>query len=122
MKKVLIVDDEQDVCDMLKKYLTKKGYEAIIAQSGEEAITKVREERPHIVLLDIKMPGMNGVEALKKIREADKEVGIVMITAVKDDVVGRKCMELGAYDYITKPLNLDYLETVLLVKLLNFTG
>lgn len=121
MKKILVVDDEEAICNMLKKFLTQKGYEAIIALSGEEAIGKVKEEKPHIVLLDIRMPKMDGIETLKKIRELDKEVGIVMITAVKDDDVGRKCLQLGAYDYITKPLSLDYLEGVLLVKLLDFS-
>jgi len=120
MKKILIVDDEKPVCDMLEKFLIKKGYETVIALSGEEAIRKVNEERPHLILLDIRMPGMDGIETLKKIREIDKKVGIVMITAVKDDDVGRKCAELGAYDYITKPLDFEYLERVLLIKLLNF--
>ena len=106
---------------MLKKFLTKKGYEAIIALSGEEGIRKVKEEKPQAILLDIKMPKMNGIEALKKIREIDKKVGIVMITAVKEEEIGRKCLELGAYDYLTKPLDLDYLETALMVKLLDFS-
>ena len=121
-KKILVVDDELAVCNMLKKFLTKEGYEATVALSGEEAIEKVRQENPHIVLLDIKMPGIDGVETLKRIREIDKKVGIVMITVVKDDEIGRKCMELGAYDYITKPLSLDYLEKVLMMKLLDFEG
>ena len=119
-EKILVVDDEQVVCDMLKKFLSKKGYKASTALSAEEALKKVKQEKPHIILLDIKMPGIDGIEALKRIREIDKRIGIVMITAVKDDEAGRKCMELGAYDYITKPLNLDYLETVLMVKLFDF--
>ena len=120
MKKILVVDDDVAIGNMLKKFLSKKGYETIVALSGEEAIKKVKEERPHVVLLDIRMPGMDGVETLKKIREIDKEVGIVMITAVKEEETGKKCMELGAYDYITKPLSLDYLETVLAVKLVDY--
>lgn len=119
-RKILVVDNEQAVCDMLKEFLTQQEYEVITVLSGEEAIKKVNEERPHVVLLDVKMPGMDGIETLKKIREIDKKVGIVMITAVKDDEARRKCMELGAYDYITKPFSLKYLETVLLVKILDF--
>ncbi len=121
MKKILVVDDDLAVCNMLAKFLIKKDYHTVIALSGEEAIRKVKEERPHVVLLDIRMPGMDGVETLKKIREIDKEVGVVMITAVKEEETGKKCLELGAYDYITKPLSLDYLETVLMVKLLDFS-
>lgn len=119
-KRILVIDDDQAVCNMLEKFLSRKRYQAITALSGEEGIKKVEEERPHIVLLDIKMPGIDGIETLKRIREIDKEVGIVMITAVKDDEVGKKCIELGAYDYITKPLSLEYLENVLIVKLLSF--
>lgn len=119
-KRILVVDDDQAICNMLEKFLSKKGYQAITALSGEEGIKKVEEERPHMILLDIKMPDLNGIETLKRIRNIDKEVGIVMITAVKDDEVGKKCIELGAYDYITKPLSLEYLENVLIVKLLNF--
>ncbi len=119
-KKILVVDDEPAVCNMLKKFLTKKGYEASIALSGQEAIKKVKRERPLIVLLDIRMPDMDGIETLKRIKEIDKEIGIVMITVVTEDDTGRKCMELGAFDYITKPLGLEYLENVLKVKLLNF--
>ena len=121
-KKVLVVDDEQGVCDILDEFLTKKGYKVITVLSGEAAIKKIKEERPHMVLLDIKMPGMDGIEALKRIREIDKEVGVVMVTAVNDDAVGRRCMELGAYDYITKPLDFNYLETNLMIKLLDFEG
>lgn len=119
-RKILVVDDEKVICNMLKKFLSKKGYQVSGALSGEEAIKKVKEEKPHMILLDIKMPGIDGVETLKRIRKIDKEVGIVMITVVKDDGVGRECLELGAYDYITKPLNLDYLEKVLMVKLFDF--
>lgn len=119
-KKILVVDDEQAICNTLKKFLTKKGYKATTVLGGEEAIERVKEERPHMVLLDIRMPGMDGIETLKRIREIDKEVGIIMITALKEDVIGRKCMELGACDYITKPFDLDYLERVLTVKLLDF--
>ena len=119
-KKILVVDDERAICNMLKKFLTKSGYDASTALSGKEAIKRVKKEKPHIVLLDIRMPEMDGIKTLKKIKEIDKEVGIVMITAVKEDETGRKCLELGAYDYITKPLDLDYLETVLLTKLLIF--
>ncbi len=119
-KKVLVVDDDPAVCDMLKRFLTIKRYKVNTVLSGEEAIKKVRKEEPHLVLLDIRMPGMDGVEVLKRIKEIDKNIPIVvMITAVKNDIVGRKCLEMGAADYITKPLSLEYLENVLMVKLLD---
>ena len=119
-KKILVVDDEKPICNMLKKFLIKKGYKATTVLSGKEAITKLKKERPHIVLLDIRMPGMDGVETLKRIRKIDKKVGIIMITVVKEDKTGRACMKLGAFDYITKPFDLNQLEKALTVKLLDF--
>lgn len=119
-KKILVVDDAPAVCKVLVKFLTKKGYQASSTLNGEEALKKVKQDKPHVVLLDIRMPEMDGIEVLKRIKEIDKKVPIVvMITAVKDDEIGRNCIKLGAADYITKPLGLDYLENVLLIKLLD---
>jgi DNA-binding response OmpR family regulator len=70
-------------------------------------------------LLDINMRGMDGIETLKKIREIDKDAVIIMVTGVKDDDVMKKAMELGANDYITKPLSLEYLDKVVLLKFMN---
>ncbi len=118
--KILVVDDEPAVCDMLKKFLLKRGYKVITVLSGRQAISRVKRQRPHVVLLDIRMPDMDGIEVLKRIKEFDKKIPVViMITAVKDDEIGRMCLELGASDYITKPLGLKYLEDVLTVKLLD---
>lgn len=115
---VLVVDDEKAVCDMLNKFLTKQGYKVFIALSGMEALKIVKDKHPQVILLDIKMPEMNGLVALQKIKELDKKAGVVMITAVKDEEIGKKCMALGAYDYVTKPFGLEYLENVLMAKLL----
>jgi two-component system response regulator HydG len=122
MARILVVDDEQEVCDMLKKFLIKRGHKVYTALNGEEALSIVKEERPHIVLLDIRMPKMSGIECLKFIREIDKEVGVIMITAVKEEEIGKQALELGAFDYITKPLSLKYLEDCLMVKLLQMTA
>jgi len=121
MERILVVDDESAVCEMLKKFLTKKNYEVYTALNGEDALSVVKEERPHIVLLDIKMPKMDGIECLRQIREIDKEVGVIMITAVKDEEIGREALELGAFDYVTKPLSLDYLSECLMIRLFQMT-
>ena len=119
-KKALVVDDDTAVCNMLKKFLTIKGYKVSAVFNGEEAMKIMKKEKPHFVLLDIRMPGIDGIEVLRRIKEIDKSIPIVvMITAVIDDEVGRKCIEMGAADYITKPLGLEYLENVLMVKLLD---
>ncbi|MBI3600503.1 MAG: response regulator [Nitrospinae bacterium] len=122
MIRILAVDDEVEVCSMVKLYLTKKGYQVFTANSGEDAIKIVKEERPHLVLLDIRMPGMGGIETLKQIKEADKEIGVIMVTAVKDEETAKEALKLGADDYITKPMNLKYLDDVLMVKIAMMTG
>jgi two-component system response regulator AtoC len=116
MAKVLVVDDEPEAVELLVEFLSSKGYEILTATSGEEALRRVREDRPHLVLLDIRMPKMNGIEVLKRIREIDPEMGIIMVTAVNEEDVGRQALELGAFDYIVKPLDLKYLERSLWYK------
>lgn len=120
MKKILIVDDERPIREMLRKFLTKKGYEVFDADNGEDAVRIVREQSPYIVLLDIRMPKESGLEILKKVKEINKDIGVIMITAVSEMTVAEKCMEFGAFDYITKPISLEYLEECLLAKLLDF--
>lgn len=119
MERILVVDDEAETCSVLKDFLVLKGYEVHIALNGKDAIRMLKEVRPHIVLLDIMMPGMGGIETLKEIKEIDPRVGVVMITSVIDEEIAKRTIELGAYDYITKPMDLDYLETVLMVKILD---
>jgi len=116
MAKVLVVDDEPEAVELLVEFLSSKGYEVLTATSGEEALRRVKEDRPHLVLLDIRMPKMSGLEVLKRIREIDAEMGIIMVTAVNEEDVGRQALELGAFDYIVKPLDLKYLERSLWYK------
>jgi DNA-binding response OmpR family regulator len=111
--RILVVDDEPDAVELLTEYLTMKGYTVITASNGEEALRKVKENRPHLVLLDIRMPKMDGIEVLKKVREIDNEVGIIMVTAVHEEEMGRRALELGAFDYITKPIDFRYLDRCL---------
>ena len=113
MARILVVDDEPDAVELLTEYLTMKGYTVITASNGEEALRKVKEDRPHLVLLDIRMPKMDGIEALKKVREIDSEVGIIMVTAVHEEGMGRRGLELGAFDDITKPIDFQYLDRCL---------
>lgn len=122
MEKILVVDDEIEVCNALKEFLSIKGYTALAAQSGQEALAMVRAENPHIVLLDIIMPGMSGIETLEEIKKTAPATGVVMITAVMDEALGNQALQLGADDFITKPVDLDYLETVLMVKIVDILG
>jgi len=116
MPRILVVDDEPDAVELLQEFLTSKGYEVITASDGEEALRKVKSERPHLILLDVRMPKMNGLEVLRQVRQIDKEVGVIMVTAVNEEETGRQALELGAFDYIVKPLDLEYLEKSLWYK------
>jgi two-component system response regulator AtoC len=118
MAKVLVVDDEPAAVELLVEFLSTKGYEVLTATNGEEAVRRVKEDRPHLVLLDVRMPKMDGMEALRRIREIDPEMGVIMVTAVNEEEVGRKALEQGAFDYIVKPLDLKYLERSLGYKIM----
>lgn len=119
--RVLVVDDEPEAVELLQEFLVAKGYDVIAAGDGAEAVQKVVEERPHLILLDVRMPKMDGLEALRRIREIDKEVGVIMVTGVNEEEIGRQAMALGAFDYIVKPLDLQYLERSLWYKITMMT-
>ncbi len=115
--RILIVDDEEDICRTIAELLENKGYEIFQATSGEDALRLVKEARPHLLLLDIRMPGMSGIEILRRVRELDQEVGVIMITAFHDIDIAQEALKLGASDFVTKPLDLTYLETSVRIKI-----
>ena len=117
--KILTVDDQMGIDSFFYEFFTVRNYEVFNALSGKEALRIVEKEKPSIILLDINMRGMDGIETLKRIREIDKECAIIMVTGVKDDETMQKAKELGADDYITKPLSLEYLDKVVLLKVMN---
>jgi len=117
--KILTVDDEMGVDSFFYEFFTARNYEVFNALSGKEALKIVEKEKPMIVLLDVNMASMDGIETLKRIKEIDKGISVIMVTGVNDDDVARKARSLGADDYITKPLSLEYLDKVVLLKVMN---
>lgn len=117
MERILVVDDEIHVVRLIQKYLASKSYNVSTATDGMEAIQKVKDVRPHIVLLDIIMPGIDGIEILKKIKKIKPEISVIMITAVTDGELAKKALRSGADDYIIKPFNLNIL--IKIMKLLS---
>ena len=115
--RILIVDDEVEICSMLNDHLRDLGYETFTATTGEKALRLVKEARPHLMLLDIRMPEMGGVEILRQIRSFDHEIGIIMITGYHDVEIAQEALKLGASDFVTKPIDLTYLETSVRVKI-----
>lgn len=115
--RVLLVDDQSDFREMLVEYLGPSGFEVREASSGEDAVEQVAEFDPHIVLLDLTMPGMGGLEALRQIKTIVPRTCVIMVTAVDDLDTARGALAQGASDYLTKPFPLRYLDSVLAVHL-----
>jgi DNA-binding NtrC family response regulator len=105
-EKILIVDDEYLIRWSLAENLKEEGFRCSTAETGEEAVEMFRAESPDLVLLDIKLPGIDGIEVLERIKETDPEVPVMMITATSQVEVAVQAMKLGAYDYINKPFDL----------------
>lgn len=116
MAKLLIVDDEQDIREFAASFFRKRKIEVSVASSGEEALGLLEKESVDLILLDIKMDGIDGCETLKRLREKDKEVKVVMVTGRKPEEENsfERCRQLGALSYIHKPLELDELEKIVL--------
>jgi two-component system NtrC family response regulator len=110
---ILIIDDEQTQREVLKGYLDKKGYRAFTASSGNEGISVAKEEQIDIILSDFKMPDKTGLEVLEEVKKINPEINFVLMTAYGTIENAVKAMRLGAYDYLTKPVDLDELDLLL---------
>lgn len=110
MTRLLVVDDEPEICDFLKSFFEDRDFEVQTALSGEEALRVVETFRPQVMLLDIKMRGMDGLSVLRKVKEINPKLKVIMVTAIETTDKIEEAMRLGADNYITKPLSLDYLE------------
>jgi CheY-like chemotaxis protein len=117
-EKVLIVDDEAHVLKLMRDYLVSGGYDVHTATSGLEAIEKVKEVTPHIVFLDIIMPGMGGIETMQEIKKINPKIWVAMVTAVVDEELAKRVIQLGADDYIVKPIDLGFLRVYVLVRMI----
>lgn len=106
--KLLIVDDEVELCSLLKEYFGGKGYLVEVSHDGVEAIEKVGSFQPDLILLDVRMPKMNGFNVLESIKKLSSNP-VIMISGVIDLAVSKRCLEAGASSYISKPFSLAYL-------------
>ena len=113
MPKLLIIDDESDVCEFAANFFRKRKIDVCTCSSVEEGINNVIKEEPDLILLDIKMRGMDGIETLKRIKDINKDIKVIMVTGKRpeEEEAFEKCRALGAIDYIHKPLELAQLET-----------
>jgi two-component system nitrogen regulation response regulator NtrX len=115
-KTILIVDDEYAVREVLTTFFEQaygpRGYTVETANDGPAALAAVRRRRPALVLLDIEMPGMNGVEALRSIRAIDSRIPVIMVTGTESTRLAGDAIKGGAYSYLPKPVRLQYLEHI----------
>ncbi|HWT74757.1 MAG TPA: response regulator transcription factor [Mobilitalea sp.] len=102
--KILVVEDQKEISDIVSKYIAKEGYEVTVANNGFEALAYFNEQKYHLVLLDIMMPGINGFEVLREIRKIS-EIPVIMLTAKQEEVDKLKGFSIGADDYVVKPFS-----------------
>ncbi len=107
--KILVVDDQRAVCYSLKRFLSSEGFHVETAISGEEALKKIESSRPDVVIMDVRMPEVGGLEALAMIKESHSRVQVIMMTAYSTTEKAIEAMKLGAYDYLVKPFDNDEL-------------
>jgi len=122
--KVLVVDDEEEICELTRSFLRKKDYCTLGATSRKEAIEIVKKDQPQIVLLDIRLGSESGLETLSQIKQINKDIKVIMVTALNDEESMAQAKLLGADDYIAKPFTAEFLENILLKKVasLNLRG
>ena len=115
--RILVIDDNPHVVDILDRYLREEGYGVLGALTSDEGLKLAILARPELVLLDIALPGTNGIELLKRIRSTNPTARVIMVTGNIDPALARKALELGALAYIDKPFDLAYLKRVIALAL-----
>ncbi len=106
MKKLLIVDDEVDIANSIQYVLTQEGYSTLLAHDGNKAMQLIESEHPDLIILDVLMPGLDGLEVCRRVRSSDRKTPILMLTARTSEIDTVVGLELGANDYIAKPVRL----------------
>lgn len=116
-KYILVVDDEAMMAKLISVHLSVEGYRIETALTGEGALEKIKHEKPALVLLDMLLPGIDGVETLKRMRGIHPDLSVVMVTGVYDPEEGKRAYAAGAMDYVTKPIDFQYLKSTILTQL-----
>ena len=106
---ILVVDDEPQIRDLLKRFLSLRGYKVRVASDGQQALTMVEQAAPLLIVLDVYMPGINGVEVLRRLRGRKFTGGVILLTASQDDKLLQEALDLGSVDVMGKPVDLERL-------------
>lgn len=117
VSKILVVDDEPEVRKLMEHFLTDRGYQVRLAANGREGLAAIDSFAPDVVLLDMHMPEMDGLETLKELAVRAPGLPVIMVTVNEDVQTTSQLLQLGAVDYVPKPFNLDYLEQAINIQL-----
>ncbi|MBI2447763.1 MAG: response regulator [Candidatus Omnitrophica bacterium] len=110
---ILIIDDEETICEIFSKILQEEGYTVYTAVDGRKGLRIARERTIDIVLLDIKMPRLDGIGILKRIKGSDGDTVVIVITGYGTITLAKEAMKLGAFDFVTKPFDLNYVKSLI---------
>ena len=117
MSKLLIVDDETDIREFAKSFFKRRNIDVLTASGGRQALDIIEKESPDLVLLDVRMEEMTGIEVLRELRAKNNSLRVIMVTGVEEEETVKEANSLGAIGYIHKPLILEELERIVLAEL-----
>lgn len=117
MPRILVVDDEQDIRDFAKSFFEKRNIKVLTASGGVEALDIIDKQKPDLVLLDVHMEEMSGVEVLKELRQNKNDIKVIMVTGVEEEAIVNEANSWGIRGYIHKPLVLEELEKIVIGEL-----
>ncbi len=117
MPKLLIVDDESDIREFAKNFFKKRGIEVLTASGGVQALEIINESKPNLVLLDVRMEELSGIETLRQLRKTNNNTRVIMVTGVEEEETIKEASSLGVMHYVHKPLILEELEKIVLAQL-----
>ena len=119
MGSIIVVDDDVSICQLVFDFFSGlKEHTVYTAHNADDGLAIVQQHRPQVALLDIMMPSIHGVEVLRRIKQIHPEIKAIMITAVNDKEIDSEALSAGAIDYVTKPLDLNYLDALVTFQLL----
>lgn len=112
-RKIVTIDDEPEILWLITRILEEEGYQPLSADSGAEGLEIIKRERPDLVLLDLRLPEMDGLEVLRRLREFDREIMVIILSAFENFEAAVQAMKLGSYDFLTKPINIEEMKITL---------
>src|SRR5215470_16213884 len=115
-RRLLVVDDEREVVELLKEHF-EATYDVDTAPDGKKALKLIRARRPDLILLDIQLPGLNGLEVMKRIQSVEPKPVVIVVTATEDTDVAAQAMSQGAFSYVPKPFDFQYLDHLVAIAL-----